>query len=439
MMEKRVYIETWGCQMNLHQSEGIAGVMLRAGYTLVGTLESADVVLFNGCTVRQKAEEKVYGRIGAVVAEKRRRELLLGVGGCLGQIHGAALLKRCPAIDILFGTRGHAALPALIDRVRRDGRPHAGVDERTEIDEIPFHRSSQVRAMVTITEGCSNFCSYCIVPYARGPMRSRVPDRILAEVEEAVAGGFGEVLLLGQNVNSYGADREDYGTFKQLLRRVAEIGVTRLRFTSSHPRDMSIGVLETMAAFPNICNHLHLACQSGSDRILKEMNRGISRAGFLKVVEEARDIVPGINVTTDLIVGYPGETEDDFKATMDLMERVRFGSVYAAKYSPRPGTRSARQVDDVPTSTKEERLSQVLSRQREIALEENERRIGEDASVLIEGEARGGFYGRADDHRTIIVAGSVSIGDVVLVRVTAASAASLSGAMLVSEGVMGEP
>ena len=439
MMEKRVYIETWGCQMNLHQSEGIAGVMLRAGYTLVDTLESADVVLFNGCTVRQKAEEKVYGRIGAVVAEKRRRELLLGVGGCLGQIHGAALLKRCPAIDFLFGARGHAALPALIDRVRRDGGPLADVDERTEIDEIPFHRSSPVRAMVTITEGCSNFCSYCIVPYARGPMRSRAPDRILAEVEEAAAGGFREALLLGQNVNSYGADRADYGTFKQLLGRVAETGIARVRFTSSHPRDMSIGVLETMAAFPNICHHLHLACQSGSDRILKEMNRGISRAGFLKVVETAREIVQEINVTTDLIVGYPGETEDDFKATMDLMERVRFGSVYAAKYSPRPGTRSARQADDVPASAKEERLSRILSRQREIALEENERRIGEDASVLIEGATRGGFYGRADDHRTVVVDGPASIGDVVLVRVTAASAASLSGAILVSEGVMGGP
>ena len=438
-MRNRVYIETWGCQMNLHQSEGLAGVMEQAGYRLVDRLQDADIALFNGCMVRQKAEEKVFGRIGAVVEEKRHRELLLGVGGCLGQIHGSGLLKRFKAIDFLFGSRGHAAIPALIDQVRRDGARIAAVDDGTEIDEVPFHRSSPVTAMVTITEGCSNFCSYCIVPYARGPMRSRGPERILAEVEAAVAAGYKEVMLLGQNVNSYGTDRREFGSFVSLLHRVAATGISRIRFTSSHPRDMTDEVLETIAAHPNICSHIHLACQSGSDRVLKEMNRGYTRGHFLGILEAARKIVPGINITTDLIVGYPGETDDDFEQTMKLLDDARFGTVYVAKYSPRSGTRSARQDDDVPAVVKNERLQRVLKRQRAIALEENERFIGEAVSVLVESASPETVIGRADDHRTVILDGPAAVGEVREVRIHAASASSLTGAVLISEGVGGTP
>jgi tRNA-2-methylthio-N6-dimethylallyladenosine synthase len=436
-MEKRLYIETWGCQMNRHQSEGIAGVLRRAGYRLTDGLADADVVIFNGCMVRQKAEEKVYGRIGAVVEEKRRREVLLGVGGCIGEVRGGALLNRFPAVDFVFGAGGHAGLPELIEQTKSERRRQAATGSWEEIDEVPFVRFSPVTAMVTITEGCSNACTYCIVPRARGPMRSRAPGRILAEVEGAVSAGYREVVLLGQNVNSYGRDRPEFGDFVTLLDRVAAIGPDRVRFTSSHPRDLPAELLEAMASTESLCPHLHVACQSGSDAILRAMNRGYTKGEFLAVVERARATVPGINVTTDLIVGFPGETDADFADSMKLIERGRFGSIFVAKYSPRPETRSARLADDVPEDEKQRRLHVVLERQREIALEQNERLVGRDVDVLIEGATRSGaWYGRAADHRTVVVReetpGSLAAGDLVSVCVEAASSASLSGAALLA-------
>jgi len=413
--------------MNLHQSEGIRGVFRRAGYTLVDSIAEADVVLFNGCMVRQKAEEKVYGRIGAVVEEKRRRRLILGVGGCLGQIHGDLLLKRFSAVDFVFGSNGHVALPSLVESVLAGERPVV-MGDGCGIDEGPFVRFSRVSAMVTISEGCSNFCSYCIVPFARGPLRSREPDRIVREVEEAFSSGYREVLLLGQNVDSYGRDRPEYGDFASLLDRVAATGIERIRFTSSHPADMTDRVLEAIASHRNVCRHLHLACQSGSDRILEAMRRGYTRERFVSIVRAAREIVPGINVTTDIIVGFPGETEEDFARTIDLLEECRFGSVFVAMYSPRPLTESGRLPDDVPSEVKRERLGRVLDLQRRIALEENERFIGREVEVLIEGEARGGaVYGRADDHRTVVAAGDLAVGDLATVRIEAASPPSLFG------------
>ncbi len=437
IMGKRVYIETWGCQMNLHQSEGLAGVMARAGYDIVDRLDAADVVLFNGCMVRQKAEEKVFGRIGAVVEEKRVRPVTLGVGGCLGQVWGESLLERFPAIDFVFGSGGHGSIPDLVARVAETFARIVACEEPTSIDEIPLVRRSAVSAMVTITEGCSNYCSYCIVPYARGPMRSRDPAAILREAEEAIADGAQEVLLLGQNVNAYGVDRPDVGRFEGLLERVAATGIPRVRFTTSHPRDMTDDVLDAIASTPNLCNHLHLPAQSGSDRILASMNRGYTSARYREIVRAARERVDGINLTTDLIVGYPGESIADFEETMNLIEEVRFGSIFVAKYSPRPLTRSARVEDDVSESEKAERLERVLARQREIALQENERFIGRDVEVLLESEARGGgSVGRAEDHRTVVARGG-TIGELETVRVEAVSAAGLSGAVAVREGIEG--
>ena len=431
-METRVYIETWGCQMNLHQSEGIAGVLASAGYTIEENLDRADVVIFNGCMVRQKAEEKVFGRVGAVVEEKRKRPVLLGVGGCLGQIHGEALLKRVASIDFVFGSSGHKALPGLIERARKQ--------RVTELSEPVFdtestaRRKSQVSGMVTITEGCSNFCTYCIVPYARGPMRSRPRDLILKEVERLCGDGYREVLLLGQNVNSYGTDRTDNGDFAGLLTAVSRTGISRVRFTTSHPKDMSETVLRVMVQEPNVCHHLHLACQSGSDSVLRAMNRRYDRDHYLAITKMGRDLMPDLNITTDLIVGFSGETDDDFERTMDLIERVRFGSVFAAKYSPRPMTRGADLPDNVPASVKEARLERVLSRQRTIALEENRHFIGCEIEVLTEGVAKNGeLYGRADDHRTVMCQGDTDVGELVTIRVEGTSASSLSGGILVRE------
>jgi len=435
-METRVYIETWGCQMNLHQSEGIAGVLSSAGYTIEENLDQADVVIFNGCMVRQKAEEKVFGRVGAVVEEKRKRPVLLGVGGCLGQIHGEALLKRIASIDFVFGSSGHQALPALIERART--QRIAELSEPVFDTESNARRMSQVSGMVTITEGCSNFCTYCIVPYARGPMRSRPSDLILKEVEHLRANGYREVLLLGQNVNAYGTDQTDCGDFAGLLTAVAETGISRVRFTTSHPKDMSETVLRVMEREQNVCHHLHLACQSGSDDVLRAMDRRYDRNHYLSIVKMGRALLPDLNITTDLIVGFPGETDDDFKRTMDLIERVRFGSIFAAKYSPRPMTRGAGLPDDVPVSVKEERLECVLSRQRTIALEENRRFIGREIEVLIEGVTKSGqLYGRANDHRTAMCHGDGDVGEIVTVRVEGTSASSLSGVILIRERVGG--
>ena len=429
-------IETWGCQMNLHQSEGMAGALAKAGYAIVETLDQADVVIFNGCMVRQKAEEKVFGRVGAVVEEKRKRPVLLGIGGCMGQIHGEALLKRLASVDFVFGSSGHQALPGLIERAR-SGRI-AELLEPVFNTESTARRRSQVSGMVTITEGCSNFCAYCIVPYARGPMRSRPNDLILNDVEQLRAAGYREVLLLGQNVNSYGTDQPAYGGFAELLTTVAQTGMSRVRFTTSHPKDISETIFRVIKRETNICHHLHMACQSGSDDVLRAMNRGYDRDHYLSIADMGHSILPDLNITTDLIVGFPGETEADFEATMELIERVRFGSIFVAKYSPRPMTRGAELPDDVPVSEKEKRLERVLSRQRTIALEENQQFIGREVEVLIEGITRKGeLYGRADDHRTVMCQGDADMGEIVTVRVEGSSASSLSGGILVREQLGG--
>lgn len=435
-MKPRAYVETWGCQMNLHQSEGLSGILEAAGYALVDHLEEADVVVFNGCMVRQKAEEKVFGRIGAVVELKRSRSVLLGVGGCLGQIHGADLLKRFASIDFVFGSSGHSDLPGLIEEARTQ---RVAVLSEPVFDTVNrFKRSGTISGMVTITEGCSNFCTYCIVPYARGPMRSRPEDLILSEVMRLREQGYREVLLLGQNVNAYGTDLEKAVTFPELLSAVADTGIERVRFTTSHPKDMSETVFRVMAKRENVCRHLHLACQSGSDAILKAMNRSYDRRHYMDIVKSGRKWVPDLNITTDIIVGFPGETDGDFERTMTLLEEARFGSVFAAKYSPRPNTRGAELPDDVPQATKEERLERILQRQREIALEENGRFVGNELAVLIEGRTkRGELFGRGDDHRTVICPGDAEMGEFVTVRIAGASASSLSGGILERECVGG--
>jgi len=437
-MKTRVYIETWGCQMNLHQSEEMAGVLASSGYEIEPALEKADVVIFNGCMVRQKAEEKVFGRVGAVVEEKRKRPVILGVGGCLGQIHGSALLKRFNSIDFVFGSSGLRSLPALIERAR--GQRVVELSDPIFDTQLDVRRVHAVSGMVTITEGCSNFCTYCIVPYARGPMRSRPKALILKEVENLLADGYREVLLLGQNVNSYGTDQRMHGTFAELLQAVARTGIDRVRFTTSHPKDLSKSILQVMSREPNVCHHLHLACQSGSDDVLQAMNRGYDVKHYLSIAKLGRDIMPDLNITTDIIVGFPGESDDDFQKTMDLLEHVRFGSVFAAKYSPRPLTKGANLIDDVPVSKKEDRLNQILVRQRAIAQEENQRFLGCDVEVLIEGTTRHkDLYGRAGDHRTVTCNGHAEIGEIVTVRVEGSSASSLSGGILHREKSGGKP
>jgi len=426
--------------MNFHQSEGIAGVLERAGLRITDSLVDADVVLFNTCMVRQKAEEKVYGQLGNVEQLKYQKRVLFGIGGCIAQARGESLLRRFPVVDFLFGVAGLDNLPRLLLEIEGKGKRIAYLPSPLTIDELPFRREDSIRAMVNITKGCSNSCSYCIVPYSRGPLRSRKPEKILAEVRTLADSGYKEVLLLGQNVDSYGRDRPEYGGFAGLLAQVVGVGIPRVRFTSSHPRDMTEEVIQTIAEHKSICNHIHLACQSGSDRVLSLMNRGYTRSDFLSIVNKARTLVKGINITTDLIVGYPGETEEDFRATLELLKEGRFGTVFVAKYSPRPGTRSAELVDDVSIEVKNERLREILIRQREIALEENRKRIGDKIEVLVDGQNRQGVsYGRSDDHRMVILNRKVGMGTFVSVSIEAASAASLTGRVPVSAVTRGVP
>jgi tRNA-2-methylthio-N6-dimethylallyladenosine synthase len=431
-MIQRAYVETWGCQMNHRQSEGIAGILSDAGYRIVSSLDDADVVVFNGCMVRQKAEEKVFGRLGAVAEQKRRRPVLLGIGGCMGQVHGERLLQRSEIVDFVFGTGGHTSLPRWIDQARSERL--AVRSEPVFSENEPCLRTGRVSAMVTLTEGCSNHCAYCIVPHARGPLRCRPPEQILSEVEDLQRSGYKEVLLLGQNVNAYRSTRPGVLSFAELLSTLARTGIQRIRFTTSHPKDLAEDTLQVMAREESVCPHLHLACQSGSDRVLEAMGRGYDRRRYLELVTQARQMIPTLNVTTDVIVGFPGETEDEFAKTLALLEEVRFGSVFAAKYSPRPHTRAMLLLDEVPPAVKADRLERLLALQRAVASQENARWVGQEVAVLVEGQVREGtVYGRAPDHRTVVGEGCAVPGETVAVRIDASSASSLSGSILCME------
>ncbi len=357
---KKVFIRTWGCQMNEHKSEGIAGLLAREGYELVDRPEQADLVIFNTCMVREKPEEKVFSEAGMIRKLKERRpEVLLGIGGCVAQALGRKIIERSPAVDFVFGSSNITDIPRLLKELeerRENGRlgrdePVMGISKIPDrLEDLPFVRQSRFQAKVTITEGCSNFCSFCIVPYTTGLLRSRLPGDIIAEVSELAAQGYKEVQLLGQNVDSYGNDLDDPDiNFANLLRALTHIDVPRIRFTSSHPKDITPAVIDVLSEDNNICEHVHMAVQSGSDQVLKEMRRGCTKEQFLELVHELKERVPGVNITTDIIVGFPTETEDDFLETVDLVRKARFGGAYIFKYSPRPGTISYYKYgDDVP-------------------------------------------------------------------------------------------
>ena len=419
---------TWGCQLNAHRSEEIEGVLEQAGYRLVDRPEEADVVILNTCMVRQRAEDKVIGRVGEL-ARLRRQGTLIGVGGCMAQGRKEELFRLAPGIDFAFGTADISRLPELIQRARRGERP-AHFPEPRAWEPLPVRRRSPFKAYVTVAEGCSHACSYCIVPFVRGPLRSRPLPEILQELRELAAAGYQEVTLLGQNVDAYGKDLGDGTDFALLLREVARVPIPRIRFTSSHPAYMTEDTIAAIAEGANICEHVHLAVQSGSDRILRAMRRGYTREGFLAIVERLRRAVPGINITTDIIVGFPGETERDFRDTLSLIEEVGFGTVYVATYSPRPYTRAARLPDSVPREEKARRLQEVLALARRIAHELHRRHIGDTVEVLVEGylPEKECYYGKTRDFRTVLLPGEERlVGRFVAVEVETASPGAMEG------------
>jgi tRNA-2-methylthio-N6-dimethylallyladenosine synthase len=390
MAQRKLYIRTFGCQMNVADS-GLMAQVLGQEYALTPHAEDADLYLINTCAIRRKSEEKVRSLLGSLKFLKRRRpQLILGVGGCVAQQEGERLLASAPHLNLVFGTQGIYRLPELVRRASQ-GERLVDVALEPEIPALPHYGWSPgtVQAMVTIMRGCNNFCTYCVVPYVRGRENSREPDAIVDEVAAFVAAGGKEVTLLGQNVNSYGRGLSEPVTFPQLLRHLDRLpGLHRLRFATSHPRDMSPELINAFGELPALCEHLHLPVQSGADRILKKMNRGYTGTEYLTKIAALRQACPNIALTTDLIVGFPGETETDFNQTLELMQAAGFDQSFSFKYSPRPRTRAATFPDQVPEDIKTERLIQLQALQDELTGKSHARLVGQELEVLVEGKSK---------------------------------------------------
>jgi len=437
---KRFFLENYGCQMNVYDTEGMERLLIETGYVRTDTPEAADVLLVNTCSVREHAEERALNRLAELTRLKDQRpEVVVGVTGCMAQRMGKDIKRRLPRIDLVVGSQ---ALPAVLEGIdeaekarARGGKhkPYIGPETLDHYLPPPIARTGEPRlkGFVTIIRGCNKSCAYCIVPTTRGPEVSRTPEEIVAECAELVAAGAVEVMLLGQNVNSYAAGGVD---FPELLHRVGAVrGLRRLRFTTSHPRDMNRDVVARMGTAPRLQPWLHLPVQSGSTRVLAEMNRDYSLEHYLDVVDASRAAIEDLSLTTDIIVGFPGETEGDFEDTLRLLERVRYDTLYGFKYSSRSGTAAASRDDAVPGEEKQRRLAALLEVQKKISHERNQRFLGRTLDVLIEGRdtKRGNWLGKSGHNKTVIIAdGPYGIGDFVAARIERAEGLTLHGTAL---------
>jgi tRNA-2-methylthio-N6-dimethylallyladenosine synthase len=385
------FVRTFGCQMNKHDSERIAGLLEQRGLIAAEGPDVADVVVFNTCCVRETADERLYGQVASLKALKTggRPDVIIAVGGCVGQRDGIAMLKELPHVDIVFGTHNIDELPSLVDAAEA-GRTSVRVlaESTTFASDLPSVREHPWHAWVAITVGCGNHCSYCVVPSVRGPERSRPFEAIVSEVQRLAADGVVEVTLLGQNVNSYGRDRYGEPRFAELLRAVGGAGVPRVRFATSHPKDLSDATIAAMAEVPALMPYLHLPVQSGSDPVLAAMNRTYTRDDYFALVDRLRTAVPGITLSTDVIVGFPTETDADFEQTMDLFERVGFDHAFTFIYSPREGTPAAALDYTLPREVVQARFDRLAALVRDHSLASNVRQVGRVVTVLVEGASR---------------------------------------------------
>lgn len=430
---KKLFIETYGCQMNVADSEVIASVMVMAGYETCDSIDDADAILLNTCSVRENAENKIYNRLETLHAlQKKGRKLIIGVVGCMAERVKDDLIKN-HHVDLVAGPDSYLSLPDLFASVEM-GEKAINIElstTETYRDVIPERVcGSHISGFVSIMRGCNNFCHYCIVPYTRGRERSREVNSILNEVKDLQAKGFKEVTMLGQNVNSY--QFEDVG-FPQLLSIVAEaVPDMRIRFTTSHPKDMSDETLEVIAAHPNICRHIHLPVQSGSDRILKLMNRKYTREWYLGRVAAIRRILPDCSITTDIFVGYHSETEEDHQQSLSLMREVGYDSAFMFKYSERPGTYASKHLpDNVPEDVKIARLNEMIALQNQLSAESYSKDVGKTYEILVEGvskRSKDQLFGRTQQNKVIVFdRGNHHIGDFVKVKVVESSSATLKG------------
>ncbi|WP_349261395.1 tRNA (N6-isopentenyl adenosine(37)-C2)-methylthiotransferase MiaB [Actinocrinis sp.] len=415
-------VRTYGCQMNVHDSERLAGLLEAAGYQRAADGAEADVVVFNTCAVRENADNKLYGNLSHLAPRKRSDpNMQIAVGGCLAQKDKDAVLRKAPWVDVVFGTHNIGSLPALLDRARHNRVAQVEIAEALQEfpSALPAARESAYAAWVSISVGCNNSCTFCIVPSLRGKERDRRPGEILAEVEALVAEGVVEITLLGQNVNSYGAEFGDREAFSKLLRACGQIeGLERVRFTSPHPRDFTDDVIAAMAETPNVMPSLHMPLQSGSDSVLRAMRRSYRQERYLGIIERVRKAIPHAAITTDIIIGFPGETEADFEQTLHVVRESRFASAFTFQYSKRPGTPAAEMDGQVPKQVVQERYERLVAVQEEISWAENRKLVGTEVELLVaEGEGRkdGATHrmsGRARDNRLVHFAvGDAAVGE----------------------------
>ena len=436
-MYKKFFIQTFGCQMNEHDSEVMAGLLEGRFYIPTKDIKEADFILLNTCCIREKAESKVLSMLGSLKKLKAKKpSLIVGVCGCMIQQKNIVpkILHACPFVNLMFGTNNMAQLPNYLERIEKYGQPvYEIVDEDSSADlKLPASREFPFKAFVNIMYGCNNFCTYCIVPYVRGRERSRKKEDIIAEVKELVADGAIEVMLLGQNVDSYGNDFKDSVSFADLLKEIDDIpGIERIRFMTSHPKDFSLELIDVIKNSKHICHSLHLPVQSGSNEVLKRMNRKYTRERYLEIVHAMREAIPDVALTTDIIVGFPGETEEQFQETVDLVETVGFDNAFSFIYSKRPGTAAEKFEDQIPLEIKKERLQRLNTSLSKWSLYHNKKYEGQNVKVLVEGLSENNdnmLSGRTDTGKTVIFQGDPSlIGKIVNVDITTAQTWVLKG------------
>jgi tRNA-2-methylthio-N6-dimethylallyladenosine synthase len=431
---KKFYIETFGCQMNVHDSEKVIGTLIRQGYEQVTTPEAAEMVLYNTCSIRDKAEQKVFNRLQQF--KRTGKDKIFGVLGCVAQQEGEHIFERAPHVSLVCGSASYTKLPELLIQLERGDKRVTGLNLDTlETFDTEFtRRDNPNKAYLTIIEGCDKSCAYCVVPFTRGPERSRAGESILTEARRLAGEGYTEIQLLGQNVNSYRDPSSSRWNFARLLREVGEVpGLRRVRFTTSHPRDFVKEIIDVIDENPVLCNHVHLPVQSGSDQVLERMDRQYTRQQYLRRIEWMKSSRRNISITTDIIVGFPGETQEDFERTLDLMDEVEYDSMFSFKYSPRPNTSALLLDRHIPEEEKGRRLTILQEKQRAIQIRKNSELVGQVEEVMVEGfnAGTGQWIGRTAQNRTLnFIAGqemALEAGRYLNVRVLRAGPNSLAG------------
>jgi tRNA-2-methylthio-N6-dimethylallyladenosine synthase len=437
--QKFFHTITFGCQMNLNDSERLAGQLRTIDYEATENIEQADLILINTCCVRESAEKKIHGRIGEMKRLKQiNPNLIIGVVGCMAQKDKDKILKKFPHVSLVMGTHNIHQLVEVINKLEEHSEPVLAVWDQAErlAPDVPTVRKGQISAWVPIMYGCNNFCTYCIVPYVRGRERSRPLESIIAEIRQLGAEGFKEITLLGQNVNSYGKDSEEAVDFADLLQAADQVdSIARIRYMTSHPRDMNDKIISIIKNSKKICEHFHLPVQAGSDAVLARMNRGYTTKYYRQLVAEIRQAVPKASLTTDLIVGFPGETDEQFQETLDFITNIRYDAAYTFLYSQRSGTPAAKYAEQVPLATKKMRLNQLMAVQNEISLAINKQLVGTLEEVLVEGPSKNDnkvLMGRTRTNKIVLweKTGQESAGDLVNVHIDTAQTWVLKGRLI---------